>query len=147
MASSTPVSSSEAPRQPGRGASKPSQPRLSAFASLSIRNFRLFWLGQLISVSGTFMQTTAQQWLVLTLAPTNPLALGITGALQFGPILVLGPAVGTLIDRFPRRRILFVTQTISGLQALVMWGLTATERHPALARLRAGAAAWHCHRC
>ncbi len=126
MASSTPISSSEAPRQPGRGASKPSQPRLSAFASLSIRNFRLFWLGQLISVSGTFMQTTAQQWLVLTLAPTNPLALGITGALQFGPILVLGPAVGTLIDRFPRRRILFITQTISGLQALVMWGLTAT---------------------
>ncbi len=71
------------------------------------------------------MQSTAQQWLVLTLAPNNPLALGVTGALQFGPILVLGPAAGILIDRYPRRNILFATQTISGVQALVLWGLTA----------------------
>lgn len=127
MASVSPVSSSDAPRQPNRGANKASQPRLSAFASLSIRNFRLFWLGQIISVSGTFMQTTAQQWLVLFLAPKNPLALGVTGALQFGPILVLGPVTGMLIDRFPRRRILFATQTIAGLQALIMWILTATN--------------------
>ncbi len=127
MASVSPISSSDAPRQPNRDANKASQPRLSAFASLSIRNFRLFWLGQIISVSGTFMQTTAQQWLVLYLAPKNPLALGITGALQFGPILVLGPATGMLIDRFPRRRILFATQSVAGLQALLMWVLTATN--------------------
>jgi MFS family permease len=116
MASVSQASSSE-------GSSKP---RLGAFASLSIRNFRLFWLGQVISVSGTFMQSTAQQWLVLTLAPGNPLALGITGALQFGPILVLGPAAGILIDRYPRRNILFATQSVAGLQALLMWLLTAT---------------------
>ena len=73
------------------------------------------------------MQSTAQQWLVLTLAPKDPLALGITGALQFGPILVLGPVAGMLIDRYPRRAILFGTQTVAGLQALVMWGLTATN--------------------
>ncbi len=129
MASVSPVSSSESetPRRPGRRANRHSQPRQSAFASLSLRNFRLFWLGQIISVSGTFMQSTAQQWLVLTLAPKNPLALGITGALQFGPILVLGPAAGMLIDRFPRRRILFGTQIVAGLQALVMWALTWTN--------------------
>ena len=126
MASETPASATEAPREPGRWARGRSQPRQGAFASLSIHNFRLFWLGQVISVSGTFMQSTAQQWLVLTLAPTNPLALGITGALQFGPILVLGPAAGTLIDRFPRRRILYATQATAATQALIMWTLTAT---------------------
>lgn len=73
------------------------------------------------------MQSTAQQWLVLTLAPKNPLALGVTGALQFGPILVLGPLTGMLIDRYPRRNILFGTQAVAGLQALVMWALTATH--------------------
>jgi MFS family permease len=126
MTSVSPVSSSQAPRQGDSGARRASQPRQGAFASLSLRNFRLFWLGQIISVSGTFMQSTAQQWLVLTLAPGNPMALGITGALQFGPILVLGPAAGILIDRYPRRSILFATQTIAGLQALAMWVLTAT---------------------
>src|SRR5262249_42543551 len=57
------------------------------FSALGYRNYRLFWFGQLVSVTGTFMQSTAQQWLVLTLDP-NPLALGFVGALQFGPLLV-----------------------------------------------------------
>lgn len=124
---SSPASTSDASGQARRGGPRASRPRQSAFASLAIRNYRLFWLGQIISVCGTFMQSTAQQWLVLTLAPKNPLALGITGALQFGPILVLGPFAGMLIDRYPRRSILFFTQTLAGLQALVMWGLTATN--------------------
>jgi MFS family permease len=127
MASSSPASTSNASDRPSSGARRVSQPRQGAFASLAIRNYRLFWLGQIISVCGTFMQSTAQQWLVLTLAPKNPLALGITGALQFGPILVLGPVAGMLIDRWPRRTILFATQTIAGIQALIMWGLTATS--------------------
>jgi MFS family permease len=126
MATST-TTPTAADSDAGRHALAKSQPRLGAFASLSIRNFRLFWLGQVISVSGTFMQSTAQQWLVLTLSHNNPLSLGIAGALQFGPVLVLGPLVGILIDRYPRRNILFVTQTVAGLQALVLWLLTATN--------------------
>lgn len=113
--------------EPDRRARTVSKPRQGAFASLSLRNYRLFWLGQMVSVSGTFMQSTAQQWLVLTLAPNNPLALGITGALQFGPILVLGPLSGALVDRYPRRAILYGTQTAAALQAVVMWALTATN--------------------
>jgi MFS family permease len=93
------------------------------FAALRFRNFRLFWWGQVISVTGTFMQSTAQQWLVLTLTK-NPLALGVTGALQFGPSLVIGPFAGALIDRLPRRRILITTQVASGVLAAVLWLLT-----------------------
>lgn len=70
------------------------------------------------------MQSTAQQWLVLTLSPGNPLALGITGALQFGPSLVLGPFAGAIIDRYPRRNILFITQISSGILAAILWLLT-----------------------
>lgn len=94
------------------------------FAALQFRNFRLFWWGQVVSVTGTFMQSTAQQWLVLTLAPTNPLALGITGALQFGPSLILGPFAGVIVDRYPRRVILYSTQVSQGILAAALWLLT-----------------------
>src|SRR5215472_3443178 len=70
------------------------------FSALRFRNYRLFWSGQLISVTGTFMQSTAQQWLVLQLS-RDPLALGIVGALQFGPLIV--PFGGAVADRWPRR--------------------------------------------
>lgn len=98
--------------------------RQGTFAALSFRNFKLFWWGQVISVTGTFMQSTAQQWLVLTLAPHNPMALGFTGALQFGPSLVLGPFAGGIIDRYPRRRILYITQVAQGILAAALWLLT-----------------------
>lgn len=104
------------------GAASPQRPR--TFAALSFRNFRLFWWGQVISVTGTFMQSTAQQWLVLTLAPKNPLALGFTGALQFGPSLILGPFAGVIVDRYPRRTILYITQISSGILAAILWLLT-----------------------
>ncbi len=106
------------------GGASPAAQRLGTFAALNFRNFQLFWWGQVISVTGTFMQSTAQQWLVLTLSPGNPLALGITGALQFGPSLVLGPFAGTIIDRYPRRNILIVTQISSGILAAILWLLT-----------------------
>ena len=93
------------------------------FSALRYRNFRLFWLGQLVSVTGTFMQGTAQQWLVLTLSPHNPLPLGIVGALQFGPLLI--PFGGAIADRFPRRNILVVTQICAGLLAVALFALTA----------------------
>lgn len=95
------------------------------FSALRFRNFRLFWLGQLVSVTGTFMQGTAQQWLVLTLSPHNPLPLGIVGALQFGPLLI--PFGGAIADRFPRRTILVVTQFCAGVLAIALFLLTVTH--------------------
>lgn len=99
--------------------------RQGTFAALRFRNFRLFWWGQVVSVTGTFMQSTAQQWLVLTLSH-SAIALGVTGALQFGPSLALGPFAGILIDRYPRRRLLVITQSSAAALALVLWLLTAT---------------------
>ena len=96
------------------------------FAALGIRNYRLFWLGQVVSVTGTFMQGTAQQWLVLTLSK-NPLALGIVGALQFAPLLLLGPFVGIVVDRWPRRTLLVITQTSASILAVALWLLTVTH--------------------
>lgn len=100
----------------------------SIFSALRYRNYRLFWSGQLVSVTGTFMQSTAQQWLVLTLSTGSgaALALGIVGALQFGPLLVLGPFGGAIADRWPRRNVLVGTQAAAGILALALWALTAT---------------------
>jgi MFS family permease len=94
------------------------------FSALRQRNYRLFWIGQLISVTGTFMQGTAQQWLVLTLT-SNPLALGIVGALQWGPLIV--PIGGAIGDRWPRRTVLVVTQSCAGVLAAVLFVLTVTH--------------------
>jgi len=69
------------------------------------------------------MQSTAQQWLVLTLSPHNPMPLGIVGALQFGPALI--PLGGLVADRFPRRVVLMFTQGVSGMLAIILWMLTA----------------------
>jgi MFS family permease len=93
------------------------------FSALGYRNFRLFWFGQLVSVTGTFMQSTAQQWLVLTLS-SNALDLGIVGALQFGPLLVLAPFGGAIADRWPRRAVLVGTQAVSGILAVALFLLT-----------------------
>jgi MFS family permease len=93
------------------------------FSALRYRNYRLFWFGQLVSVTGTFMQGTAQQWLVLSLS-SNAIALGIVGTLQFGPMLV--PFGGAIADRWPRRSVLMCTQAIAGTLALVLYLLTAT---------------------
>lgn len=100
-----------------------SSARGSMFSALRIRNYRLFWTGQLVSVTGTFMQGTAQQWLVLRLTH-DPLALGIVGALQFGPMLFLGLFGGAIADRWPRRSVLVVTQSVAAVLALVLWLLT-----------------------
>jgi MFS family permease len=96
------------------------------FASLHVRNYRLYYIGQIISTSGTFMQSVAQAWLVLKLTNSGT-ALGITTALQYVPILLLGPYGGVIADRFPKRKILFLTQPISGFLALVLGLLVATS--------------------
>jgi MFS family permease len=88
------------------------------------RNFRLFFIGQLVSVTGTWMQMVASGWLVLTLTGSG-VALGVQAALGFGPFLVLGPWGGLLADRGDKRSILIATQSAFAALALVLWGLVA----------------------
>lgn len=89
------------------------------FRSLSIRNYRIWFVGALVSNIGAWMQATAQNWVVLTeLSDNDAIAVGITMALQFGPQLVLVPFSGLVADRFDRRRVLMVTQSLLMLLAL-----------------------------
>ncbi len=90
------------------------------------RNFRLFFLGQIVSVTGTWMQYVASAWLVLRLTGSG-VDLGVMSALTFAPVLVLGPWAGVLADRRDKRRILLATQTAFAVLALVLWGLVATD--------------------
>ncbi len=95
------------------------------FSSLKIRNYRLYYIGQIISTSGTFMQSVAQAWLVLSLTHSGP-ALGIVTALQYVPILFLAPYGGVAADRFSKRTILYITQSGAGILALILGVLVAT---------------------
>lgn len=92
------------------------------FPALSHRNFRYFWSGQCISLLGTWMQRTAQQWLVYSLTK-SALLLGILGVAQFGPVLLFSLFAGTLIDRYPKKKVLVFTQTFLMLQALALAAL------------------------
>ena len=96
------------------------------FSSLRIRNFRLFFVAQLISVSGTWMQAVAQAWLVLHLTGSG-VDLGIVVGLQFLPMLLLGPFGGLVADRADKRSLLFATQSAGALLALVLGALVVTD--------------------
>ena len=99
--------------------------RPGTFRSLANRNYRLWALGGLVSNVGTWMQRTAQDWLVLTaLTHHDAAAVGIVSALQFGPLLLLLPWTGLAADRFDRRRLLIATQTAMGVLALGLGLLT-----------------------
>lgn len=88
------------------------------FSSLSIYNYRMWFIGALIANIGTWMQRIAQDWLVLTeLTDNSGFAVGIVTALQFIPTIFLTPVAGVLTDRFNRRKILIATQTALGLLA------------------------------
>ena len=111
-----------APATAGRQPPASRLPRgLSAFQH---RNYRLFWFGQLVSVTGTWMQTLAQSWLVLSLT-SSAFRLGLVNVFQFAPVLALGLVGGVLADRFPKRSLLVATQTTSALLAaalaLLVW--------------------------
>jgi MFS family permease len=96
-----------------------------AFRSLSVRNYRTWAAGAIVSNVGTWMQRTAQDWIVLAeLTRHNATAVGIVTGLQFGPQLLLLPLTGLAADRFDRRKLLFVTQSTMGLLALAL-GLLA----------------------
>lgn len=98
----------------------------STFSSLKVRNYRLYFIGQGISLCGTWMQTIGQAWLVLELTGSGT-ALGFVIALQFLPILFFGPMGGVLADRFSKRKLLFITQVASGALALILGVLVATD--------------------
>ena len=96
-----------------------------SFASLRIPNYRRYFTGQLVSLSGNWMQTVAEIWVILTLTGSG-VAVGATTALQFLPILLFGAWGGVLADRWPKRNLLVVTQTAMAVPALVLWALTAS---------------------
>lgn len=95
------------------------------FRSLRMRNYRLYFFGQVVSVSGTWMQQIAQAWLVLHLHGDG-LDLGIVAALRFVPMLVLGPWGGLLADRMDKRLLLVYTQAAAGVLAAALAAVTLT---------------------
>jgi len=96
------------------------------FPAFRHKNYRLFWYGQGISLSGTWMQTTAQAWLVYELTK-SPFLLGLIGALQFTPVMLFSLVAGVYLDRFPKKKIIMVTQAVSMVLALLMTVLVFTE--------------------
>ena len=93
----------------------------STFQSLRVFNYRLWFLGAAVSNIGTWMQRTAQDWIILTeLTDQDAAAVGISLALQFGPVLILTPMTGLVADLFDRRKILLATQIAMGVLGLAL---------------------------
>lgn len=99
---------------------------IASFSPLKIRNFRIYLGGQAISLIGTWMQSTAQAWVVWELTKSDA-ALGIVGALNTVPLLVLGLFAGVWIDRLDRRRLLIVIQTSGMILAFIFALLEQTH--------------------
>jgi len=95
-----------------------------SFDSLQVPNYRRYFVGQIVSLSGNWMQTVAEIWLVLSLTNSG-VAVGLTTALQFLPILLFGAWGGLLADRFAKRRLLIVTQAAMALPALALFALSS----------------------
>jgi MFS family permease len=95
------------------------------FAALAVPNYRRYFGGQSISLIGTWMQMTAQSWLVLTLTHSST-ALGLIVALQTVPVLLLGPYGGVIADRTDKRKLMVALQAAMGIQALILGLLTVT---------------------
>src|SRR5664279_6439722 len=89
------------------------------FAALSIPNYRRYYGGQAISMIGTWMQMTAQSWLVLKLTHSGTM-LGVVVALQTLPVLLLGPYGGVIADRVDKRRLMIALQAAMGVQAAIL---------------------------
>lgn len=97
----------------------------TTFRSMHVRNYRLYFYGQVISIAGTWMQQVAQALFVIELADTNKgTAAGTVVALQFLPTLLFGAMAGVFIDRFDKRKLLMLTQGILGVNAIVLAVLT-----------------------
>jgi MFS family permease len=96
------------------------------FRALHNPNYRRYALGSLVSNTGTWMQRVAQDWLVLRLTDGSGTALGITTGLQFLPVLLISPYAGVIADRFPKRRLLQLTQLTMALASLALGVLAVT---------------------
>jgi MFS family permease len=94
------------------------------FHSLSVPNYRRYFTGQVVSISGNWMQIVAEMWLIVQLTGSG-LSVGVTAALQFLPMLLFGAWGGLLADRLPKLKLLQYTQALMALPALALWGLTA----------------------
>ncbi|WP_330289039.1 MFS transporter [Streptomyces sp. NBC_00576] len=124
MSSGTGADSAPAPAAHDPQPAPPERTRKSSmFSSLRVRNYRLFFLGQVVSNIGTWMQRIAQDWLILSLTGSST-AVGITTALQFLPMLLFGLYGGVLVDRLPKRPTLLVTQAMMAVTGLALAALT-----------------------
>jgi MFS family permease len=97
------------------------------FTSLSVPNYRRYFAGQLASISGNWMQTVAEMWLMVKLTGSGTY-VGLTAGLQFLPVLLFGAYGGLLADRFPKRRLLTFTQPAMALPALTLFALASTGK-------------------
>lgn len=97
------------------------------FIAFEERDFRIFWLGQLVSVTGTWMQTVAQGWLILLLTG-SPFVLGLAAAARSVPVLLLVVPAGVVADRFDRRKIVIATSVVATLASLLLGVLAILER-------------------
>ena len=97
------------------------------FRAISVRNYRLYFTGQVISVSGTWMQTVAQAYLILFPLHGTGVDVAIATSLQFLPLLLLGPFGGLIADRLDKRRVLYATQGAAGVLALILGVLALTH--------------------
>jgi MFS family permease len=95
------------------------------FASLSVPNYRRYFSGLVVSITGNWMQTVAEMWLVVQLTGSG-VSVGLTAGLQFLPILLFGAWGGLLADRVSKRRLLMITQSLMALPALTLWALTTS---------------------
>src|SRR4051794_41922255 len=99
---------------------------MKIFSSLAVRNYRLFASGQVVSLTGTWMQRVAQDWLVLNLSHNSGTAIGVTTGLQFAPVLFFGLYGGVIAHPVAKRRIFFSTPILMGVLALTLGGVDLT---------------------
>jgi MFS family permease len=117
------MSPSDDPAEPARLTIRAAVRR--TFGSLDTYNYRLYFAGDLVSHIGSWMQTMAEAWLVLQLTHRG-VAVGATFAFRFLPVLLFGLWGGTIADRFSRRRLLLITQTLAAFLAVVLWLIVLT---------------------
>ena len=97
------------------------------FRAISVRNYRLYFIGQVVSVSGTWMQTVSQAYLILFILHGTGVQVAVATSLQFLPLLLLGPFGGLIADRLDKRKVLYATQGTAGVLALILGVLAATH--------------------
>ena len=110
------------------------------FASLRVPNYRRYFTGQVISITGNWMQIVGEMWLMVKLTGSG-VSVGLTAGLQFLPILLFGAWGGLLADRMSKRTLLTITQLSMAVPALTLFGLVAERADRAVDGARAGAGA------